>query len=413
MNSKLAKSSYLIKNKIMQTVKRYDFRFIGKNVKTTPQGFLVIPAYTARTGIQEYKLEDGKTMREVRLDEHVFSDVSMSSLRTAAVTNGHPVTMIDPTNAKELIVGHTDGTIEKVEEEGEGFLKTNLIITHDEAIKAIKGGRVQLSNGYMVDLDFQAGEYKGQKYDAIQRNIVNNHIALVDIARGGPKVRLRLDSKDAVIYDKEENSKGAKTMKIKIDGKEFDVSDEVGQAIKNEQSKIDGLKEKAEKADSLKTENETLKGEKENLEAKKDSLESDLEKAKASRTDAAEVEKQVKEAAKARVSVMNVAEKMLDGETLKKLDEMSDEEIKRAIIKVDSPKVEESKLEKSSYVDARFDHICENLDTVSTKKKDLGEKIVKTRKENKDGDDYKSADEIRLDNMRKDQEESQKIKAGE
>lgn len=403
-----------MKNKIMQTVSRFDFKHIGKNVKTTPQGFLVIPAYTARTGIQEYKLEDGKTLREMRTEDEVFSEVSMSSLRTAAVTNKHPVKMVNPQNAKELVVGHTDGTVEKVEDGGEYFLKTNLVITHDEAIQAIKQGRLALSNGYTVDLDFTPGEHRGQKFDALQRNIVNNHIALVDVARGGPKVRLRLDSKDAIIISENSNL-GEKTMKIKVDGKEFEVADELGQAIKNEQEKTKTLKEKADSAENLEKENADLKKSNESLEAKKDSLESDLEKAKKERTDSAITDEQIKEAVKARISVLEVGKKMLDGETVSKLDDMSDEDIKKAVIKADSPKVDESKLEKTSYVDARFDHICENLETVSSKKQNLGEKIAQNR-EDSNGDekeDYKTAEQIRQENMRKDQEDSRREKAAE
>lgn len=395
----------------MQNVIRFDFQFIGKNVKTTPQGFLIIPAYTARTGLQTYKMADGSVITEYRPEEEVFSPSSMESLRTAAVTNKHPVKMVDPKNAKELVVGHTDGVIEKVTEAGESYLKTNLVITHQDAIDAIIKGRVELSNGYHTDLEFTSGEYKGQKYDAIQRNIINNHIALVDRARGGRNVRLKLDSKDAEIIEGE-------TMKIKIGQREFDVADEIGNAITEELAKTEKVKADH---DAVKAELETVKeslttitNEKEVLTAKVDSLESDLEKAKkvpAPKMDADEFNQAVKE----RVSVLDFGSKILGTEV--KLDEMSNEEIKKAVIKNDSPKVDESKLENVAYVNARFDHIVENFSEAKKATQDLGKEIAKKR-ENKDsnndgnGDAYKTPEEKRVESMEKARLDSIQGKAG-
>lgn len=389
----------------MQTVKRFDFQFIGKNVQTTPQGFLVIPAYTARTGLQSY-IKDGKEFIEFRPEDEVFSDSSMSSLRTAAVTNKHPVKMVDPKNAKELIVGHTDGTIEKVIENGEGYLKTNLVITHQDAIDAIIKGRVELSNGYNTDLEFTPGELDGRRYDAIQRNIVNNHIALVDKARGGRNVRLKLDSLDAFIEED-------KLMKIKIGTREFDVQDELGTAIKEA---ISGLETETTKAKNdaatvatelatVKASLETVSTEKTTLTAKVDSLESDLVKAKAvtPKLDSADLNAAVKE----RIGVLEIGVKMLDAESVKKIDEMSNDDIKKAVVKIDSPNVDETKLAKAEYVDARFDHICENLKGSTSANANIGKDIDKNRKDGKDGtESYMSPEQVRQANMDKAQEDS-------
>ena len=40
-------------------------------------------------------------------------------------------------------------------------------------------GLKELSLGYNLDLDETPGEWEGQPYDAVQRNIVINHLALV------------------------------------------------------------------------------------------------------------------------------------------------------------------------------------------------------------------------------------------
>ena len=385
----------------METLKRFDVNklTIGKNVKETPQGFLIIPAFTARTGIQKYRMADGSILSEFRPENEVFSDISMSSLRTAAVTDGHPTEMVNPENAEELIVGHTDGMIVKEKDGDELFLKTNLIITHKKAIDAIRAGKAELSNGYNVDLDFTPGEHNGQKFDAVQKNIINNHIAIVWKGRAGKKASLRLDEKDAILLEIEnkEPKKESFNMKLTIDGKEFDVNDELGNAVKNEMTNLS--KSKTDSDDvvvNLNKEIETLKTSETSLTAKVDSLTSDLEKKQAPKMDEAEVAKKVKET----IVVRDNASKILDAETIKKLDEMSNLEIKKAIIKVDSPKVDETKLEKESYVDARYDHIVENFADSKKKTDELGKEIVKDREDGVDKKDkYVSPEQKRLDNM--------------
>jgi len=383
----------------MKTLKRYDVNklTLGKNVKETPQGFLIIPAFTARTGIQSYRMGDGTVLKEFRSEDEVFSDSSMSSLRTAAVTDGHPKDDVSPENAHELMLGHTNGVIEKVKD-GEHFLKTHLIVTHKKAIDAIRAGKAELSNGYNCDLEFAPGEYKGQKYDAVQTNIVNNHIAIVWKGRAGKKASLRLDEKDAILLTDENNIKPKEEcskMKLKIGDKEFEVADEIGTAVKDEMAKLSKThKDSESEVSELKTEVEVLRTHKTNMTAKIDNLESDLEKAKTPKMDEAEVTKKVKET----ISVRDNATKILSKEVLAKMDEMSNVEIKKEVIKADSPKVDESKLEDDSYVNARYDHICENF--VESKKgtEQIGKDVVKNRDEGNE-DDYVSPAQKRLDNM--------------
>ena len=394
----------------METLKRYDVNklTLGKNVKETPQGFLIIPAFTARTGIQRYRMADGSMLNEFRPEDEVFSESSMSSLRTAAVTDGHPKDMVTPENAHELMLGMTNGVIEKVREDGEFFLKTHLIITHKKAIDAIRAGKAELSNGYNVDLDFEPGEHNGHRYDAIQRNIVNNHIAIVWKARAGAKASLRLDEKDAILLDTNDNNdenlkKGIQKMKLKLNDKEFEVADELGSAIKAQMLQMS--KEKKDSDDSageLNTEIEVLKTQKSNLVAKIDGLESDLEKAKTPVMDEAEITKRVNET----ITVRENGKKILDSETIKKLDTMSNLDIKKAVIKSDSPKVDETKLDDENYVSARFDHIVENFVEGTKQVVKIGETVIENRDNKDEKEVYVSPDQKRLDNMAKEQEAS-------
>ena len=54
-----------------------------------------------------------------------------------------------------------------------------------------------------MDLEFTPGEYNGQKYDAIQKNITNNHIAIVWKGRAGKNASLRLDENDAILLNRD------------------------------------------------------------------------------------------------------------------------------------------------------------------------------------------------------------------
>jgi len=56
----------------------------------------------------------------------------------------------------------------------------------------------------MCRYEFKSGTFDGQKYDAIQRDIRGNHLALVDEGRTGPDVRV-LDSAENVNRDEQEN----------------------------------------------------------------------------------------------------------------------------------------------------------------------------------------------------------------
>jgi hypothetical protein len=78
-------------------------------------------------------------------------------------------------------------------------LRTNVKIFSKTLAQKIKAGKTQLSLGYRATYDFTSGVYNGQAYDAIQRNLRGNHIALVDNGRMGPGVRV-LDCLDHMTF---------------------------------------------------------------------------------------------------------------------------------------------------------------------------------------------------------------------
>ena len=100
-------------------MKRYDtYKIDAANTETTPQGFLKVRAYTARTGVQIYKKADGSSLREFRPEYEVFSDENVEALKVSPVTNGHPPEMITPENSKKYIVGFPVKGVRKIQDDG-------------------------------------------------------------------------------------------------------------------------------------------------------------------------------------------------------------------------------------------------------------------------------------------------------
>lgn len=112
-------------------------------------------------------------------------------LKKAARTfNGIPVQIAHkPTSAEDHQTMLTVGATGNEAAYDHPFLKNSLVIWPEHAIEAIENGsQRELSCGYKYDADMTPGEYEGQKYDGVMRNIVGNHVALVESGRAGPEV---------------------------------------------------------------------------------------------------------------------------------------------------------------------------------------------------------------------------------
>jgi len=69
------------------------------------------------------------------------------------------------------------------------YIDNVLSITDKTGIKAVQDGTCrQISSAYQYDPDFTKGEFDGQAYDFVMRNIRGNHVALVEEGRAGPDV---------------------------------------------------------------------------------------------------------------------------------------------------------------------------------------------------------------------------------
>lgn len=107
-----------------------------------------------------------------------------STFRNLPLLNKHiPVSAKDP--QKDIVVGSTGSDVVF----SDGYLKCSLSVWDDEAIAGIESGeQMELSSAYHYTPDMTAGEYQGRHYDGVMRDIVGNHVALVDVGRAGRDV---------------------------------------------------------------------------------------------------------------------------------------------------------------------------------------------------------------------------------
>lgn len=309
----------------MVAVNRYDTQRIARSFKRD-NGHLLVPATLARTGVQTYRNPDGSLRRELRLPEEVFNEDAMASLELVPVTLEHPPEMLNAENTAKYAKGSVG---ENVQRDGR-YVRGRIAVTDSAAIEAVeKGEAAELSVGYRCVLEHRPGVYEGQAYDYVQRNIRANHVSLTRRARGGSDIRIHMDAAESVAPEDI-------TLKIKINGVEFEVGDDLAAAINAERK---DAKDTADKAT-----------------ARADSLKDELDKAKAEpRLDSAKVAESVK----ARRALERKAESV--GTPADKFDSMSDREVMIAAVEHVYP-ARKGKLADASdaYVHARFDAAIED-----------------------------------------------------
>lgn len=340
-------------------VKRFDLGSLP-SFTVTDAGFVKVPAYATRVGVFKYRRPDGSILRELRPADEVFNGDSMKSLEGVPLTNDHPFVMLTPENAKQFTVGFTG---DRAEREGD-FLRIPVTILDAETISRAKAGIREVSCGYLCELEESPGTFDGEPYDVIQRNIRYNHLALVDQGRAGPDARLRMDSADAIQEHERKNMK-----KITIDGKEFEVADEVAAAFDSMTAKVTEL---TDKCGGLEKNKDEVQAKADASDAEVKRLGAEIENIKKAHTDG------LNDAVKARVAVVTAATPILKDQNF---DAMTDLEIKRAVVKADCGQDFADK--SDDYVAARFDMVVEARKKAGTKFDALGNEITENR--NTDG----------------------------
>ena len=141
------------------------------------------------------ELEPNKTYYVYRPAEELFDEKALASFNAAPVPLVDDHTMIGKgfTPAEKKGV---HGVITNIRRNGDDLIG-NLAIYSDSMQENIKSGKKDLSMGYFCTYDLTPGDFNGQHYDAIQRNLRSNHVALVNQGRCGNEVRVY----DAFCFD--------------------------------------------------------------------------------------------------------------------------------------------------------------------------------------------------------------------
>ncbi len=184
-----------------------------------------------RTGDMEYgrgevPIEAGSNGIVIisRSEKELFKPETLASFEGKPFTIKHPEDFVDAKNWKDLAKGIIQN-VRRGEGEQKDDLVADILVTDVDAISLIENGVRQLSCGYEAEY-FETGKGTGE-----QKNIVGNHLALVEEGRAGDTYKIN-------------DQKGVNNMNKKLDailkkllGKTAD------QIMKDEEAK-----EKAEKS---------------------------------------------------------------------------------------------------------------------------------------------------------------------
>lgn len=345
-------------------------------------------------GVFPYKLPNGTIRHELRTPEEVFSKVSLDSMANMPIYVGHQYDankklIKDEAKRKELAVGYSSDSVIG----NNVYAAADLKVTRADGVEAIKRGMQSLSVGYDCEVIPESGTWCGIHYDAVQKNIVNDHIALCYVGRQGDQAVIHMDSEDAILVDdaavvaaEDKNSKEkemANKRTIQLDSVDYEADEAV----------IDALKKVEARADSLDGELKAAGVDKSKLEAERDSYKAKF--------DAAELELENMKKAHLDESAINarVAQRIVLVETAKKAGvevkgDEADVDLKKAVIaKVYADVKLDGKNE--SYIDARFDCALEDLPKMLTAGADATVRAVVAPVVKADSADENSAEAAR------------------
>lgn len=161
-------------------------------------GYVAVRARAARTGVYDYAgrevdpdnahgLRDQAVVKVLRDEATVFDAAAVRTFIGKPVTDDHPKEAVTRDNWRD----HGRGVIMGALRDGD-HLAFDLLLMDGPTIDKVEAGKRQLSNGYAAELEF--GDFKapdGTACQARQSRITDgNHVALVDLARGGATCRI-------------------------------------------------------------------------------------------------------------------------------------------------------------------------------------------------------------------------------
>ncbi len=320
--------------------------------RRTGDGYLVTTARSVRTGIQLYAGQevgrpDLEVVRVYRDAAEVFAPDSLQSFSHAPVTINHPDEAVTADNWKELSAGEVSTA---AKQDGE-WIMLPLILKDKKAIVEVEQGKRELSAGYTCNLDWTAGTTAdGQAYDAQQRDIKINHLALVDRARAGSQARIgdgaswgAMPVQQDSYKEKSMSDKPLKT--VTVDGLSIEVTDQGAQVITKLQKQI---------ADADAAQTKLVSDHKAAIDAKDGEIakkDAEIDALKGKVLDGAALDAAVQARGDLVVKAKAIAPDV-------KTDGLSDAAIRKAVVVA---KLGDAMADKGdAYIDARFDILAED-----------------------------------------------------
>lgn len=342
---------------------RFDRSEIKKPV-IDQNGYLHADAAVTRAGVFTYHHPDGTITRELRHPDEVFKPESLASLKNRPVTDGHPAEgKLNPKNTKRLSIG----TLTEAPEKEDVFVKTRLMVTDEISIGKImreENPVRELSCGYDCATIKEDGIFQGEAYDHIQKDIIYNHVAIVDKGRAGPQARLVLDAADGAVegvdielkQDQKTPKQEKRTMlkinrgvvqtpTFKLDAVVMKIDEGSEGSVQVVLDQLDGA---VAHIGTLETKNDELQGKLDELQGKNDEL------AAKSVIPPAQLAIMVQE----RADVLGVANHI---GVATKLDDVSNEGIKKLIVTHSNPKLKLDEDVSAGYIQGRYDAIVSGI----------------------------------------------------
>lgn len=188
-----------LENHAMDTARREDYNG-WIEIKDNPISKVGVFAYLGRN--VDKKFDPDEIVMVLRPDEELASPKTIESFRLIPWIDNH------------VMLGNPESGMTSPEEKGvegvigediyfdDGILYANIKVFSSNLDDLIDHGKRELSAGYRCRYELSSGVWNGQRYDAIQRDIRGNHLALVHEGRMGPDVavldqlRFTFDARD-------------------------------------------------------------------------------------------------------------------------------------------------------------------------------------------------------------------------
>jgi len=331
--------------------------FVNTKREKSSEGYLIVrDSRLAKTGVLNYRsfeipfmtgapsdLPRDQVIRVYRGEQELFKPEVLDSFKSKPITLNHPGSLVDSRTIKKDSVGFSK---DDVDSKGE-FMESTLVITDFETIKEVEAGTKELSLGYTADILWQPGVAPdGSPYDAVQRNIQGNHIAIVPRGRCGSDCHIS----DSQPQNKNRGKHMPELQKVILDGISYDCPAQTAQAfakvLEGKDSQIKVLKDtKKELEDELEEKEEEAKKTEDEMQAK-------LDEAESKKVSDADLDTLVEE----RKAVIDTATSIVKDFDPKG---KSNDEIRKAVVMDRCPDLPADK--SQDYINARFDGLADSV----------------------------------------------------